>query len=286
MFSRMSLRDVGFALLATVATLGSATDAEAQSWRTVTQSRQVSNERSLDVDVTYGAGQFRVRPAESGVLYRLELRYDEDTFEPVNEYRNGRLRVGIDGSHKKIRVGKGESAGNLDLRLAVDVPMDLNLEFGAVKADLDLGGLALTDLRMVTGASETVIDVSKPNPVSLGTAKIAVGAAQFHARRLGNLNAERIEVDAGVGAITLDFTGDWQRDAEVSVDLGVGTLELRFPEGLGVRLRKDSFLATIDPQGLVKRGDYYYSTDWDEADRQVDIDVDAALGKVSVVWVR
>ena len=49
---------------------------------------------------------------------------------------------------------------------------------------------------------------------------------------------------------------------------------------------KDSFLATIDPQGLVKRGNYYYSTDWDEADRQVDIDVDAALGKVSVVWVR
>jgi len=276
----------GFALAAALATLFSTAGVEGQSWRTVTQSRQVSNERSLDVNVSYAVGQFRVRPAASGVLYRLELRYDEDTFEPVNDYRKGRLRVGIDGGDGKIRVGKGDSAGNLDLDLAVDVPMDLNLEFGAVKADLDLGGLALTDLHMVTGASETFLDVSRPNPVSLGTAKIAVGAAQFHARSLGNLNAERIDVDAGVGDITLDFTGDWQRDAEVNVDLGVGALELRVPEGLGLRLKKDSFLTTLDPQGLVKRGDYYYSTDWDEADRQVDIDVDAALAKVSVVWVR
>lgn len=286
MHSGRALRAACVALAAAVATLGSPTGVEGQSWRTVTQSRRVSNERSLDVAVTYGAGQFRVRPAESGVLYRLELRYDEDTFDPVNEYWNGRLRVGIDGGDRKIRVGKGESAGNLDLSLAVDVPMDLNLEFGAVKADLDLGGLALTDLRMVTGASETLIDVSEPNPVSLGTAKMQVGAAQFHARRLGNLNAERIDMDAGVGDIILDFTGDWQRDARVDVNLGIGSLELRFPVGLGVRLKKDSFLTTIDPQELVKRGDYYYSADWDEADWQVDIDVDAALGKVSVVWVR
>ena len=79
----------------------------------------------------------------------------------------------------------------------------------------------------------------------------------------------------------------WRKTVqEMNPDAKSGDLHAHKPEGLGVRLRKDSFLATIDPQGLVKRGDYYYSTDWDEADRQVDIDVDAALGKVSVVWVR
>jgi len=72
----------------------------------------------------------------------------------------------------------------------------------------------------------------------------------------------------------------------VSIDMGLGSLELRFPEGLGVRLTKDSFLASLDSEGLVKRGDAYYSLDWDRADRKVSIDLDAAFGSIKVVWVR
>jgi len=278
-------RRVPFAWFVLAMTLLSFQRAEAQNWRTVTSARQVSGENSLDVEVKYAAGTFRVRPASGDVLYRMKLKYDEDNFEPVNEFRNGRLRLGIDGTGNNVKISKGE-AGNLDLDLARDVPMDLNLEFGAVRAELDLGGLALTDLRVATGASETRLDVSEPNPVSLGRVRMQVGAAQFYANQLGNLNAERIELDAGVGDIQLDFTGEWQRDAIVSVDMGVGSLELTFPEGLGVKLEKDSFLTKIDAQEMVKRGDTYYSTNWDEADRKIEVEVDAAFGKISVDWVR
>ncbi len=284
MGSTTAVRRLGFLAVA-AAVLAAPEVTEAQSWRTLTASRQLSGERSMDVEVTYAAGTFRVEPAGDEVLYRMELRYDEDAFEPVNEFRNGRLKLGIDGKGSSVSTGKGD-AGNLDLALARGVPMDLELKFGAVKAELDLGGLALTDLNMATGASETYLEVSRPNPVSLGTAHLQVGAAQFTAERLGNLNAERIELDAGVGDITLDFTGAWQRDAQVSVDMGVGALELRFPEGLGVKLNKDSFLTRLDAQELVKRGDTYYSTDWEEAERKVEVDVDAAFGKVSITWVR
>ena len=89
-----------------------------------------------------------------------------------------------------------------------------------------------------------------------------------------------------MGAITLWFTGEWAQDADVSIDMGLGSLDLRFPEGLGVRLRKDSFLTSLDSQGLVKQGDWYYSLDWDDADHKVTIDLDAAFGSVTVAWVR
>lgn len=112
-----------------------------------------------------------------------------------------------------------------------------------------------------------------------------VGAAEFTARRLGNLNADRISVDAGVGEVTLEFTGRWQRDARVSVDMGLGALNLRFPEGLGVKLEKDTFLTSLDAQQMVKRGDAYYSLDWESADRKVTVSVDAALGSISVAWL-
>lgn len=273
-------------LWAAAGLLGFAPDAGAQSWRTLTASRQLAGEESLDVEVTYGAGRLRVAPAEPGLLYRMELRYDEEAFRPVNEYRNGRLRLGSEGDGEGISLGRGRSEGELELKLARGVPMDLRMRFGAVRADLDLGGLSLTDLRLSTGASESRIDVSEPNPVPMGRAELEVGAAEFTARHLGNLNTERIDIDAGVGEVTLEFTGRWQRDAEVAVDLGLGALELRFPEGVGVRLENDSFLTSLDAQRMVKRDDAYYSLDWEEAERRITVSVDAALGSVRVAWLR
>ena len=78
---------------------------EAQSWRTVTTSRQIGEERVLDVRVSYGAGRFSVRPASPGTLYRMQLRYDQDLFEPARSTTDGRsswnsrgLRVSGSGS--------------------------------------------------------------------------------------------------------------------------------------------------------------------------------------------
>jgi hypothetical protein len=164
--------------------------------------------------------------------------------------------------------------------------MRLDLEFGAVRADLDLGGLHLTALDLSTGASKSMIDISEPNRGQIATARFEVGAAEFAARHLGNLNAERIEFDAGVGSVTLWLDGDWQRDMRLSIDMGLGALELRVPEGLGIQLRKDSFLTSLDSEGLVKRGDSYESLDWADASRKVTIDLDAAFGSVKVIWVR
>jgi len=259
--------------------------AAGQSWRTVTTSRQAAGEKEMQVQVRYGAGDFTVRPATEGLLYRMELRYDEDVFEPVSEYDDGRLRLGVESVRKSINIGK-RHGGEMEIQLGRGVPMDLDLEFGAVRAELDLGGLSLTRLELSTGASESNVDVSALNPVTMDRASFEVGAADFTARHLGNLNARRIEVDAGVGEVDLWFNGSWQQDARVAVKMGLGALELRFPEGLGVKLTKDSFLTSLDSEGLVKRGDAYYSLDWDTAERNVTIDLDAAFGSVKVVWVR
>jgi hypothetical protein len=259
--------------------------ASGQSWREVTMSRQLQGDDAVRVNVEYGAGRLTVRAIDEGLLYRMNLRYDEDAFEPVAELDGDRLRLGVESARRNVKT-RGRQSGRLDLELARGVPMDLDLEFGAVRADIDLGGLMLTGLDLSTGASESIVDVSEPNRGSMSTASFEVGAAEFTARHLGNLNAERIEVDAGVGSLMLWLTGEWERNAQVSIDMGLGSLELMVPEGLGVRLRKDSFLTSLDSEGLVKRGDVYESLDYDDADRRVTIDLDAAFGSVKIVWVR
>ena len=247
--------------------------AAAAQMRTVTMSRQLEDEDEVRVSVRYGAGAFSVRSIDTGLLYRMSLEYDEERYEPVAEYEEHELDVGIES----IRGGIGRRSrdgGRLDL------------EFGAVSADVDLGGLALTGLELSTGASESTIDVSEPSTSAMEVARFEVGAAEFTARRLGNLNASRIELDAGVGSLTLWLDGEWRQDARVSIDMGLGSLELRVPEGLGLQLRKDSFLTSLDSEGMVKRNDVYESLDWSEASRRVTVDLDAAFGSVKVVWVR
>lgn len=270
-------------LAATAALVMSPIMASGQSWRTVTMSRQLEDNDEIRVFVEYGAGEFSIRPVDEGLLYRMNLRYDEDTFEPVNDFSGDRLRLGVESIRRNINV-RGRQTGELELELARGLPMDLDLEFGAVKADLDLGGLALTDLDLSTGASESMVDISEPNPSEMESASFQVGAAEFTAMNLGNLNAHRIQVDAGVGSITLGFDGRWQQDARVGIDMGLGSLELIVPEGLGVQLRKDSFLTALDSEGLIKRGDVYESPDFDRADYRIIIDLDAAFGSVKVVW--
>ena len=268
-------------LVLLLATVGSGR-LEAQSWRTVTTSRQIGEERALDVRVSYGAGRFSVRPASAGTLYRMQLRYDQDLFEPRSEYDGQTLELGLEGT-PSIRIWK-QGGAEMDLELAGSVPMNLDLEFGAVRAELELGGLSLSNLSVRTGASATLLEVSRPNPSTMTRAEFQVGAADFTARRLGNLNAGRIEVGAGVGDLTIDLTGNWRQDADVNVTMGLGSLELVFPEGLGVKLERKTFLTSLDTQGLVKRGDSYYSLDWETAEHRVTVRVEAAFVSVDVRW--
>jgi hypothetical protein len=266
-----------------ISTLPGVQEVEAQSWRTLTSSRQASGESDVRVKVEYAAGTFSVKPGDRDLLYQMTLTYDEEHFEPVSSYRDGTLNLGIDGTRKNIDLD-GDNESRLDLLLSRGIPMSLDLEFGAVKADFDLSGIPLLSLDVSTGASESRLVVDEPNPVAMDEADFEVGAASFVARGLGNLNAESISVDAGVGNVELDLTGEWKRDGRVSVDMGLGALTLRLPTDVGIRIRRDTFLTGFKAPGMEKQGDDYYSANWESADLQLTISVDAAFGSIEVEW--
>lgn len=256
--------------------------AAAQDWRTITSMRQVGSEDELRVTVEYGAGRLDLAPAAPGVLYRSSLRYDADVIRPQISYRSGALRLGLDN----VRVrGRNMKSGQLRLDLGTEVPLDLKLEFGAARANIDLSGIPLKRLRIATGASETDLRVDRASAESCEEVDLDVGAAAFRAIGLGNLNPERVRFSGGVGEVTLDFTGEARRDIDVGIEMGLGSLTLRVPRGTGIQVRKSGLLVGFDSQELIKRGDTFYSQDWESADRRITFEVQAALGSVRVVWV-
>lgn len=256
--------------------------AHAQDWRTVTSSRQRSSENTMRVDVEYAAGELKISRAPRGTLYRSTLRYDADVFKPKLDYADGRLRVGVEGNNVR---GRNLKSGLLDLRLTPDVPLDMELKFGAVEANVDLGGLRIRNAQISTGASSTRLTVSERNVETCDLLEIKVGAAKFEGQKLGNLNAARMRVEGGVGEVSLDFTGTRRSSTEVEITMGLGSLVLRVPRGVGMRVEKGGLLATFDSQGLTKRGDLFYSEDYDGAATRINFKIDAALGSIRVVWV-
>jgi N-terminal domain of toast_rack, DUF2154 len=260
-------------------------EASSQSWRTVESARQLRDSAQHRVRVQYGAGRIDVGATNAPVLYSMTLRYDEATTTPIHRYDASArtLTLGVDDESSHFSRNMGDKAkGEMRLALSRAVPMDLALELGATKASLDLGGLSLLALHLESGASETLLDFSTPNQTRMRALEIDVGAASFEARNLGNANAASVHVAGGVGSVELDFGGQWSQDMAVDADLALGKLTLHVPRDVGVRVEVEKFLASFNQQGLEKRGDAYYSENWDRAKYHLRLRAQTTFGGIEL----
>lgn len=274
----------GALLVALAAVLATAPAAAGQDWRTMTSARQLWGTEPVAVEVEYGAGELDIGRESGSMLYSMELRYDEEQSVPVAEFDSAarRLKLGASSRRGNRKMREGSTA---KISLSDRIPLDLELHFGAGEAELDLGGLRLRRLDVETGASETTIRFDRPNPIRAREVELSAGAAELEVIGLGNARAERISFQGGVGATTLDFGGAWVGDATASVQMGMGSVVLRFPRGLGVRISRSSFLTSFDAEGMVRRDGSYFSENWDRAEHKLTVDVEAALGSIEIEWI-
>ncbi|MBE0556907.1 MAG: hypothetical protein IH628_06705, partial [Proteobacteria bacterium] len=119
---------------------------------------------------------------------------------------------------------RGSEEGDREwiIELTDRVPVSLRFKLGAGEGELDLTGLRLHDLKMSTGASAVRIDCSEPNRISAETIDIESGVSKLTARNLCNTNFKRMNFSGGVGSYWLDFGGSLTKDAQVTIEVGLG----------------------------------------------------------------
>ncbi|MBI3983611.1 MAG: hypothetical protein HY337_11925 [Gemmatimonadetes bacterium] len=264
----------------------------AQDMRLSSASRQRGAEPDINVHVRFGVGRFQLKPGREDALYRARLQYDAEAFEPIMRYDPlaRRMTMGIEGLN---RHGRGWDRDNppeqwLNVELSPAVPADLELEFGAGTADVELGGLSVRRAHIKVGAAESVIRFSEPNRVTCEALTFEAGAIDLKTEHLGNARCGRIEFKGAAGDITLDLTGAWPENSvtELDVTSALSAVTLLLPERLGVSVEMDRFLASFDRAGLRKRGNRYYSASYDTASAKLNVDVKTGIGSVEVRWVR
>lgn len=278
------------ARLATILLLlaGWATRAEAQSMRPFTTFRQMHGEIRLAAQLEFAAGLLRVTQGRPSELYRMDLSYDDDRYVPVSDFdsRNGAVLLGLkpagEGGVRVVSRKQLQQIASLALSPGVDLSLGFNL--GAVDADVELGGLRVSQLEMRTGVSKAVVRFSRPNATRCDHASISAGAAEVTVLGLGNSRCDEISFEGGVGQVLLDFSGHWSSNARVHITMAMGELTLRLPRAVGVRMTMDKFLSSFDPRGLVRQGEAYQSVNYDRTQRHLDLDLTAAVGGVTVEW--
>jgi hypothetical protein len=277
-------------LLPALALALAASRAQAQSMRPFSTYRQWHGETRVAARLDYAAGALRLAAGRPAELYRMDVLYDGDRYVPVSDFdaAEGNVALGLRASREGgLRVvSKSQLRQTASVTFSPKSDLALAVTLGAVDGDLELGGLRLTDLALEAGASRATVRFSQPNAVRCRAAALTAGAAELTVLGLGNSRCERIAFEGGVGQVTLDFGGAWTSSSRVEVKMALGKVALRLPRQVGIRITLDKFLATFEPQGLVRRGTSYLSPGYDKASRHLDIDVTTAVGGVTVEWVR
>ncbi len=260
----------------------------AQTMRPFGTFRQLHGETRLDARLDFSAGRLRVVAGRAGELYRMALAYDADRFVPLSAYdptRNAAtLGVAPAGGPGLRVVSRHQLQQDAVVELSPKTDLALEVSLGAVEADLDLGGLRLSGLRLEAGASRSVVRFSQPNPTRCRTADISAGAAEVSILKLGNSRCDLVRVEGGVGRMTLDFGGAWSGSERAELSLAVTELRLRLPRRIGIRITMDRFLASFDPNGLVRRGDAWVTPGYDQAAQHLDLALKTTVGGVRIDW--
>lgn len=258
-----------------------------------------SGEKFVTASIQLSTGLIYINKAAASKVFSGEFLFTERP--PMVDYEvvgdEGQLRVKFtDKKNHKKHYAEENSEYNVDIDEVYDrecylsfsdqIPLALEMDLGVIKGEMDLGGLQLSDCKISTAVSKATMNFKDRNLRKLDNLNIENGVGKLQMYNLGNANFTEFVFEAGVGSYELDFSGDFSDDAEATIEIGMGKLEIFLPRNIGVRIKIDqSFLSSLDIDEVYKDGDYYYNDKWDSSAPKLDLNIDSGVAAVDIVWV-
>lgn len=255
---------------------------------TLKTQQNLGGAKSMKAVISLGAVEMNLKGVRSPEK-AFKLNYDYSSSEKVP-----RLEYEIDGDQGLFRLsnqrgenhfpfpGFGGSKDSLSLQLANSVPLSLIMKFGVCDANIDLGGMEISDARFSTGVSSFKLDFSSPNKITCNNLVVKSGVSSVTVQNLSNARATSVEFDGGVGSVKIDFGGKLREDCTVRVKTGLGSLDILIPSGINTTIKTpESFLTSVDVAGFYSQGGGVYRSSV-KTGPELKIYVDSALGGVTI----
>jgi hypothetical protein len=210
-----------------------------------------------DLRLEFGAGELTLNPGDQEMLVTGTATYNVKELKPEIKVNGNEVVIRNDDLNINGLPVLKDYKNEWDLALSSD-PMNLVIQAGAYKGNIELGGLAIQSLQVTDGAADVSLLFSQPNRAEMDTLRYETGASQVHLTDLANANFSKMVFKAGAGEYELDFSGELVRDATVSVDAGLSSITIIVPEGMAARVIVDRGLANVDiDSGWEKSGNDY-----------------------------
>ncbi len=199
---------------------------------TDTETIELGAANAVRVQVHMGAGVLAIAGDADSVV-DATFRYNVSSWKPHIEYRiNGSQgELVVDHEGKLIPVG-GSLINEWDLLLSNAVPIELEIETGAVESVLDFRGLDLAGLRINTGAGSTDVDLSSALDHDLEV-RISGGLGDLSVKLPSDMGV-KVSADSTIGGLT---NSGLRRDGDTYVNQAYGssphTLFLKVSAGVG-----------------------------------------------------
>jgi hypothetical protein len=214
------------------------------------------------------------------------------------------LAVGKDTNEKNIVVEKDKAK-----QLEVEVNMgagELTVESGSKEWVTGEASYNNKDLepevsyKLTGDTGEVSIDQSKSNDINVSkgglknewelqlTNEVPIdlvvdSGASAGTLKLSGLNLNDLEINAGVGDMTVDLSGDWKKSFDVNMDMGVGVTTLILPKDVGVKVISEKGLGVRTVEGLTSEGEGVYVNDkFDKSDIVITINAELGVGEFEI----
>lgn len=240
----------------------------------------VPDARDIDLGIVIGAGELKINPGAQGGLVIGTITYNVPDFKPEIATEGGQVELS-QGNLEMNGIPSFESDIKNEWNLALsNQPMTLRIKAGAYKGEFELGGLSLENLYIEDGASNVDLAFSTLNNVEMGILDYSTGASNVSLSGLANANFSAMLFKSGLGNYTLDFSGDLQQDASVSIDSGLSNVRLIVPEGVRAKINVESGITNVTSSGDWTKSGNNYTQDGNGPILNIQVDIGA--GKLEI----
>ena len=215
-----------------------------------TQARQGVFEGPATVSLNLACGDLTVT-AVPGDAWQLAT--GDGAAAPTVNATADRLSVASANHRRWASFAHGKDTWLVSLPTAHS--LDLDAEVSAGRGRFNLTGAQLGNLDLAINAAEARVDLT--------------GAT---------VDRVALDVNAGAGWLQLPATGDLSGDLSVNA----GKLSVCAPDGLGLRVRGDASLGSIDHGGLIRNGNGWETPGYATAPHHADLVVSANLGAIDI----
>lgn len=188
------------------------------------------------VSIRMDAGEITIRGNADNDLMKASFYYNRRPWEPRIDHfvSDGVTRLLVE--QRRMGPVFGRVRNKWDIALSEKIPMELRLDLGVGKAEIDLNGIRVS----------------------------------------------KLDVQVGVGGMHLDLSGTRKENLSGQIEGGIGRAEIRFPDDIGVRIRVEGGLGSIDAPDFIRDGEVFRNDAYGKTPVSIDLAVEAGIGRIDL----